>query len=499
MHGSQRSLLGLALVLGASALAYRGVLGLELLGWDSYPTIAASRIRSPGDLAGTFREELMDGRYPGGRFYRPLTNLSFALDHALWGLEPFGYQLTNLLVLAAGIVAVFALAVRLLGAGAGAWIASAAFALHPLQLEWLPAAARRAEMLATLFTLASLLACLGGPARRRSAVWTALCVVLATASKEIGAVALPLVAGAAWILPERASRRERAAAALRAAALPAAGMAMLLAARVAALGGLGGHPESALAAGVLRGLLQLPDYARSLLLPQPLFGSPPLDLAAGLALAVGAAAGLALATRSGAARADAAPPRRVLALVGLWLALLLALSGVSGVRAAWYAAPFLPPYALGLGLLASGALAAARARRRLAALVPGVVAALLLGTHLRYSALGHDYPEWRTASAQARDFLARLRDAVAAAPPGTTIAVPGLPLGEAKPIGEVGIRSALGMSDYSVQAWAELALPAHPVRVVIAAQPRPTPPTPGVVTVDAVPLPGPLFPGEGEP
>jgi hypothetical protein len=131
VQGSQRSLLGLALVLGASALAYRGVLGLELLGWDSYPTLAASRIRSPGDLAGTFREELMDGRYPGGRFHRPFTNLLFALDFAAWGLDPFGYHsrtsscwhrkppCSPLL--------------RLLGAGASLG-RTAAFALHPLQL-----------------------------------------------------------------------------------------------------------------------------------------------------------------------------------------------------------------------------------------------------------------------------------------------------------------------------------------------------------------------------
>jgi len=75
VHASHRSVLGLALVLGAAILAYRGVPRLELLGWDTYPTIAASRIGSASDLADTLREELMDGRYPGGRFYRPLTNL----------------------------------------------------------------------------------------------------------------------------------------------------------------------------------------------------------------------------------------------------------------------------------------------------------------------------------------------------------------------------------------------------------------------------------------
>jgi hypothetical protein len=503
VHASQRSVLGLALVLGATAVAYHGVLGLELMGWDSYPTIAASRVASHSDLAGTFGEELMDGRYPGGRFYRPLTNLLFALDYALHGLEPRGYQLTNLLLLAAGVVAVHALARRMLGDGPGAFVATAAFALHPLQLEWLPAAARRAEMLATLFTVLALLASLPAGAQRPRPVWSALGVLLAAASKEIGAVALPLVAGAAALLPGPQEPRGRAGAALaaaaRGAALPVAAFAVYLAARLAALGGLGGHPESSLALGALRGLAALPDHARSLLLPQPLFGAPGLDLAAWLALAGGAAAGLALTTRGGGLRAGAPPPRRVLALLAGWLALLVALTGVSGVRAAWYGAPFLPAYAIGLGLLADGALAAARARRRAAALVAGSVAAALLASHLRYSGLVHDYPEWRVASEQARTFLARLGAALAEAAPGTTIAVAGLPLGEAKPIGEVGIRSALCLADYSVQAWAELALPGRPVRVVMRTGPPPTPPQPGVITVDVAPLPSPVLLGEAAP
>jgi hypothetical protein len=496
VHAGHRSRLGLALALGAAAFAYQSVLGFELLGWDSYPTIAASRIATASDLAGTLGEQLMDGRYPGGRFYRPLTNLTFALDFALHGLAPRGYQATNLLVLAAAIVAVHALARRLLGDGPGVWIASAVFALHPLELEWLPAAARRAEMLATLFAACALRSAAARSPGPAGAARTALFVLLAAASKETGAVALPLVVGAAWILSARAPARARLAMAARAAALPVAAFAAFLAVRIAALGGLGGHPESSLAAGLLRGLAQAPDYARSLVLPQPLFERPALDLGAALALAAGATLGLASVAREGTARAGAEPPRRVLALLVLWLALLLALTGVSGLRAAWYGVPFLAPYALGLGLLAEGALAAARARRRAAASLAGATAACLVATHLGYSGLVHDYPEWRVVSAQAREFLDRFGPAVAAAEPGTTIEVPGLPLGEAKPIYEVGIRSAHGLADYSAQAWAEIALPERRVRVAIPTGPRPTPSTPGLVTVDAAPIPGPLFPGE---
>jgi hypothetical protein len=36
----------------------------------------------------------MDGRFPGGHYYRPLVHLSFARDFAMWGLNAFGYHLT---------------------------------------------------------------------------------------------------------------------------------------------------------------------------------------------------------------------------------------------------------------------------------------------------------------------------------------------------------------------------------------------------------------------
>ena len=56
-------------------------------------------------------EEIRVALEPFG-FYRPVVNLLFALDHAIWGLRPLGYQLTNLCILLAGVVTVFGLARR---------------------------------------------------------------------------------------------------------------------------------------------------------------------------------------------------------------------------------------------------------------------------------------------------------------------------------------------------------------------------------------------------
>src|SRR5512138_288753 len=46
-------------------------------------------------------------------YWAPLTWLSFALDHALWGLQPFGFHLTNLVLHAANAGLAFLVARRL--------------------------------------------------------------------------------------------------------------------------------------------------------------------------------------------------------------------------------------------------------------------------------------------------------------------------------------------------------------------------------------------------
>ena len=68
-----------------------------------------------------------------------------------------------------------------------------------------------------------------------------------------------------------------------------------------------------------------------------------------------------------------------------------------------------------------------------------------------------------------------------------------LPLGTGQPIERVGIRSALCLSDYSVEAYAALVAAELPVRVMLSPDGTPTAPLPDVVTVDVTPLPGPVL------
>ncbi|RPJ41411.1 MAG: hypothetical protein EHM19_11990, partial [Candidatus Latescibacterota bacterium] len=102
-RGAFRGAPALLLFAGALLVAilfYHEVFGYSLLGHDTYPIIRAARIESAADVAGTFTEELMDGAYPEGHFYRPVLNLSFALDHAVYRLRPAGFHATDLLPVA---------------------------------------------------------------------------------------------------------------------------------------------------------------------------------------------------------------------------------------------------------------------------------------------------------------------------------------------------------------------------------------------------------------
>lgn len=210
-----------------AAIVFLPALGHDFVAWDDDLNLTANpNYRGFGleQLAWMMTERRMTHWFP-------LTWLSFAADHGLWGMKPFGYHLTNVLLHAANTALVYLLALRLLARAAafdaaGLRVAASGaallFALHPLRAEPVAWATARSDVLAGLFALLTLLA--HGSAieahGRRRLVWRGLSVAafaLALASKS-AVMTLPLVLVVLDVYPLRrlpAAPSQWAAARLR--------------------------------------------------------------------------------------------------------------------------------------------------------------------------------------------------------------------------------------------------------------------------------------------
>jgi Flp pilus assembly protein TadD len=102
--------------------------------------------------------------------YMPLTWITYGLDYLVWGLDPYGYHLTNIVVHAANTVLVYLVAQRLFrivwpgtsAAGAGdlriaAALAALVFGVHPLRVESVAWITERRDVLSGFFFLLAVL------------------------------------------------------------------------------------------------------------------------------------------------------------------------------------------------------------------------------------------------------------------------------------------------------------------------------------------------------
>lgn len=147
---------------------------------------------------------------PWNRIWRPLRNVSYALDHALWGLRPIGYHLTNLIIHLTNGLLLLAIAVRLMPKGPAPLMVGLVFAIHPIQSEAVAWVSGRDDLMVALFLLASWLARLRYRQSGRK-VWLAgglALFILSMLSKE-SAAAFPLVLPFLDILLHRRDRGEK--------------------------------------------------------------------------------------------------------------------------------------------------------------------------------------------------------------------------------------------------------------------------------------------------
>jgi hypothetical protein len=87
--------------------------------------------------------------------YRPLRDVSYAVDFALWGERAFGFHLTSVLIHAGNTVLVFLLMRRMTKETAAGALAALVFAVHPIQTDAVAYISGRRDVLFAFFYLAS--------------------------------------------------------------------------------------------------------------------------------------------------------------------------------------------------------------------------------------------------------------------------------------------------------------------------------------------------------
>jgi tetratricopeptide (TPR) repeat protein len=87
--------------------------------------------------------------------YNPLSLLSFMIDYTLWGFNPFGYHLTNIVIHILNGLLVYRLLLRLHGERLLCLMGAAVFLLHPVQVESVGWISERKGLLSLFFVLLS--------------------------------------------------------------------------------------------------------------------------------------------------------------------------------------------------------------------------------------------------------------------------------------------------------------------------------------------------------
>ncbi len=176
-------------------LVYSRALGNGFVQWDDGLLVLRN------DLIQTLNLETLKGIFTSydPELYIPLTFLTYQIETALFGMNPLVFHLTNVLLHAANSVLVFLLLRRLLGpTQRGQELSSPLttlkfltpallFAVHPLNAEAVVWVSARKDLLATLFSLLTILLYLRG-----NSLWALLTFTLALLSK-ISAVTVPLL------------------------------------------------------------------------------------------------------------------------------------------------------------------------------------------------------------------------------------------------------------------------------------------------------------------
>ncbi len=199
-------------LLALSFLVYAPALRGEFVSDDLNAIVANENVRGPLDPIGLFtRMSWWGGARGDTPGYRPLTTLTFALNHALGGLEPAGYHSVNVLLHALVSWLLFFVARRIGLDNRAAVLSAILFCVLPIHSEAVAWIVGRAELLAAATFLTAILALLAYRERGKT-VWLAVAAFMMAAgllSKENVVTLLAVPAATALCFSRRPAARRR--------------------------------------------------------------------------------------------------------------------------------------------------------------------------------------------------------------------------------------------------------------------------------------------------
>ncbi len=183
------NLLPSGLILAAVALVYGGALRFGFC-WDDLSYVVDNpfiRAISWNNITAIFSRNF-EGNYA------PLHILSYSVEYALWGLNPKGYHLVNVLLHIFNSLFLFILIRKITGRQDVALFASLIFAVHPIQVENVAWVSEQKSLLAMAFFLpAFYLYVRGEDSKKVSFYWASVLLYCLSLLAKVSTISLPIL------------------------------------------------------------------------------------------------------------------------------------------------------------------------------------------------------------------------------------------------------------------------------------------------------------------
>lgn len=181
--------LGSLLLMILTSLAYWPVHSYDFVNWDDTWYVVRNPYLGSWDLANlkAITTDVIN------RNYAPLTIFTYLIEHSVFGLDPAGYHIFNVLLHGVNSVLVFVLIAQLTKNRAVGWVTAALFAVHPVQIESVAWISSMKGLLCGTFILAHLICRMRPERSPRQDVWGFVFFLLALLSKALTVVVPAIV------------------------------------------------------------------------------------------------------------------------------------------------------------------------------------------------------------------------------------------------------------------------------------------------------------------